>query len=331
MKQAFTIIGDGAMGTLCAIILAQGGHPVRVWGRRPEHIEELRSKRENTAYLPGIRLPQEIIFTADAQEALQKSKLVICAIPTQHIRSVLETMRQYFADQTPVVSVAKGIENNTLLRPTQIIQQLLGSRTVAAISGPTIAMELARGLPATVVAASADNALIKQVQNLFTTRYLRVYANTDLTGVELAGAMKNIIAIAAGILDGIKAGTNAKASLLTRGLVEISRLGLAMGARAETFGGLAGLGDLVTTCFAPEGRNRGFGQLVGRGLTPTAAAAKTAGVVEGVPTTRSVVELSERYKVEMPISRALYEVLFEGKSPQEAISNLMNREPKHEG
>jgi glycerol-3-phosphate dehydrogenase (NAD(P)+) len=217
-----------------------------------------------------------------------------------------------------------------MLRPTQIIEELLGTRPLAAVSGPSIASEIARGLPATIVAASSDQALTKQVQNLFTTGYLRVYANTDLAGVELAGAMKNVIAVAAGILDGIKAGTNAKASLLTRGLVEITRLGLVMGARAETFSGLAGLGDLVTTCFAPEGRNRGFGQLIGRGLTPTEAAAKVAGVVEGMPTTRSMVELSERHNVEMPISRCLYAVLFEGKSPQEAINDLMSRQPKQE-
>ncbi|HMD54076.1 MAG TPA: NAD(P)H-dependent glycerol-3-phosphate dehydrogenase, partial [Phycisphaerae bacterium] len=278
MKKGITIIGDGAMGCLCAMILSQNRQAVRVWGRRAERIEELASKRENTAYLPGIKLPEEIIFTTDSAAALENCKLVICAVPAQHSRSVLENIRSHFSSQTPVISVAKGIENYTTLRPTQIIQELLGVRPVAAVSGPSIAMELARGLPATIVAASEDQALTKQIQNLFTTTYLRVYSNTDLLGVELAGAMKNVVAIAAGILDGIKAGTNAKASLLTRGLVEISRLGFAMGARAETFNGLAGLGDLVTTCFAPEGRNRSFGQLIGRGLTPTAAAAKTIGV-----------------------------------------------------
>ena len=231
----------------------------------------------------------------------------------------------------PIVSVAKGIENDTLLRPTQIIADVLGpGPALAALSGPTIADELARRLPATACVAAEDEALARKVQYTFTCPWLRVYTNTDLIGVELAGAMKNVIAIAAGIIDGIGAGDNAKAALLARGLAEITRLGLAMGAREPTFAGLTGLGDLVTTCISPKGRNRSFGERIGRGQTVEQALRATESVVEGVSTCKSVVALAARHRVEMPITQAVYEVLFEGKPVQTAIEDLMSRRLKPE-
>lgn len=324
------VIGDGAMGTLCALILAGGGHGVRLWGRSSQRIRELEQQRENHRYLPGVPLPDTIELTDSDNSIAQDADFLICAVPAQYIRPVLQRLKPHIPQHIAMLSIAKGIENHTLLRPTQIILDVLPGRSVAALSGPCIAAEAARQLPATLVAASADDALMERIQQLMTTRYLRIYRNADLTGVELAGAMKNVIAIAAGVLDGMKMGVNAKAALLTRGLVEITRLGTAMGAQADTFSGLAGLGDLVTTGFSMEGRNRSFGQRVGQGATPQAAMAETAGVVEGVATTLSVLELARRYGVEMPISEMLYAVLFHAKPPQQGIAELMSRQPKAE-
>jgi glycerol-3-phosphate dehydrogenase (NAD(P)+) len=239
--------------------------------------------------------------------------------------------------QTPesifICSVAKGIENKTLMRPTEILRDILnsGKREFAALSGPTIADELARKLPATACVASSDKELACKIQRTFSTPWFRIYTNTDIVGVELAGAMKNIIAIAAGIIDGIGVGDNAKAALLCRGLAEISRLGEAMGANPQTFAGLTGLGDLVTTCISPTGRNRSFGQRVGAGLNPQQAEDATESVIEGIATCKSVVEgLLAKYKVEMPITEAVYDVLFKNKPVQTALAELMTRRLKSE-
>jgi glycerol-3-phosphate dehydrogenase (NAD(P)+) len=334
------IIGDGAMATVCAQILSGkqvAGEPlhVTVWGRNPERIAALRSQRENQRYLPGVALASAIHFEADAATALAGAGLILCAVPTQYMHGVLDHLHPHIADGIPVVSVAKGIEIDTLRRPSEILLHTLGPRPVAAISGPNIAGELARQLPATmVVAATNDGApnepLARQVQELFTTHYLRVYRNDDLLGVELAGALKNVVAIAAGILDGMRAGHNAKAALLTRGLVEITRLGVTLGAQAETFAGLAGLGDLVTTCFSPEGRNRRFGERIGCGESVEEVLGSIVGVVEGMPTCKSVVALAGKCGVEMPISAGLHGVLFEGRNPRSQLADLMAREPKRE-
>lgn len=243
----------------------------------------------------------------------------------------MDKAEKAYAKGHVIVSVAKGIENDTLLRPTQILADVLGNGiSFAALSGPTIADELARKLPATACVACSDQTLAKKVQQTLSLPCFRVYTNSDIVGVELAGAMKNVIAIAAGIIDGIKAGDNAKAALLSRGLAEISRLGIAMGARPETFAGLAGLGDLVTTCISPKGRNRSFGERVGKGQTVTQAEKVTDSVIEGIATCKSVVALAARYNIEMPITQAVYKVLFEKKSVQQAITDLMTRELKSE-
>jgi glycerol-3-phosphate dehydrogenase (NAD(P)+) len=329
-KPSVTIIGDGATGTIFASILANNNCDTVIWGRRAEHIRELVEKRENIAYLPGFVIPPQVRFTDDDVHAFTGTQLIICAVPTQFIRSVLQRLRPYIPAGVPVISVAKGIENVTLLRPTQIIEEISGPRRIAAIAGPAIAGEIAAGLPATIVAATLDPALAQWTQSLLGASHLRVYTNDDVIGVELAGATKNIIAVAAGILDGIHAGINAKASLLTRGLVEISRLGAAMGAQPLTFSGLAGLGDLATTCFSPGSRNRRFGQWIGEGLSRQEALAKMSGVAEGVATTISVVELARKNNVDMPITQCLHAVLFEGKSPADGIAELMSRRPRRE-
>jgi glycerol-3-phosphate dehydrogenase (NAD(P)+) len=254
------------------------------------------------------------------------------------MRSVWQRLEPHVPPGVPIISVAKGIENGTLLRPTQIIADVLLARwaqqpvrpPLAALSGPNIAAELARYLPATAVAASDDPELARRVQETFSTPWFRVYTNDDVTGVELAGATKNIIALAAGIVDGLGAGSNAKAALVARGLVEITRLGVAMGAREATFQGLAGLGDLITTCISPEGRNRRVGEQIGKGRRLEQVLEEMDSVAEGVPTTQSVMALSRRHQVEMPITQAVHAVLFEGRDVLAALTDLMSREPKAE-
>jgi glycerol-3-phosphate dehydrogenase (NAD(P)+) len=257
------------------------------------------------------------------------------------MRSVWERLKPHLPAGVPIISVAKGIETSSLLRPTQVIADVLGGKKsldagptcdwpLVALSGPNIAAEIARYLPATAVAASDDEGLARRVQAAFATQWFRVYTNRDVTGVELAGATKNVVAIAAGILDGLAAGNNAKAALVTRGLVEITRLGVAMGAREETFHGLAGVGDLITTCVSPEGRNRTVGEQIGKGRKLDDVLGRMDSVAEGVPTTKAVRELARRYDVDMPITEAVHAVLFEGKDVLNALTDLMTREPKPE-
>ncbi len=335
MSTEIAIIGDGGMGTVCAIMLAENKHSVRLWSAFADAAKRLAETRVNDRFLPGHRLHDSVQVTGDDEKALANADLAISAVPTQFMRGVWQRLAPHCRKDLPICSVAKGIENGTLLRPTQIILDVLDApgeqaRPIAALSGPSIAPEVARKLPATVTVATEDEQLALWIQTLFSRPYFRAYTNSDLVGVELAGATKNIIAIAAGILDGLEAGDNAKAALLTRGLVEITRLGVALGARRETFAGLAGVGDLVTTCFSPVGRNRSFGELVGRGSGVEQALAATESVVEGVATTASVIELASRCKVEMPITQAVNDVLFAGRSPGDAIAELMARPLKAE-
>jgi glycerol-3-phosphate dehydrogenase (NAD(P)+) len=346
MPLHIATIGDGAMATVCSLITAGKATAscpiqVRMWGHDAAQYDAMNAARENTHYLPGFPLPDNIRFVADPTALFREANLIICAVPTQYIRGTLERLKNDAPASVPVISVAKGIEISTLKRPSEIIREILGPRPLAALSGPNIATELARHLPATMVVACADQTitpypgadkvdLARWTQKLFTTPYLRVYRNSDLLGVELAGALKNVIAIAAGILDGMQLGTNAKAALLTRGLVEITRLGVALGAQAETFGGLAGLGDLVTTCVSPEGRNRTFGQRVGQGEKLDAVLASMRGVVEGMPTCESVVRMARARGIDMPIAESLHGVLFEGRDPRRQLADLMARELKAE-
>ncbi len=337
MFKNISIIGDGAMATVLAMLLAEKNVPVRVWGYDAAQLKQIEQSRENVRFLPGYKLPDSIGFEPADDRIFAGCGLIVCAVPCQFIRSVFERLKKYFPF-VPIVSVAKGIENETLFRPTQIIADVLGpvltagksQLKTAVLSGPTIADELARKLPATACVASEDDELGKKIQFTFSTDWLRLYTNTDLVGVELAAACKNVIAIAAGIVDGIGAGDNAKAALLSRGLAEITRLGIACGAKPQTFAGLTGLGDLVTTCISPKGRNRSFGERIGKGLDRNNALAATHSVVEGVTTCKSVIELAKKYNVEMPIAEAVNQVLFENKPVHKAIGDLMTRKLKSE-
>ena len=331
MGERVTIIGDGAMATVCSLLLSQGGHAVTLWGVFEDAINRMIQNRENQRFLPGVRLPPDVRVTANDAECFDGCTLILSAVPTQYMREVWKRLADHVPAGVPIVSVAKGIENQTLFRPTQIVMDVIGrGRGLAALSGPNIAAELARYLPATAVAASEDPELARRVQSVFSTQWFRVYTNCDVIGTELAGATKNVIAIAAGILDGLAAGNNAKAALVTRGLVEITRLGVAMGAQESTFQGLAGLGDLITTCVSPEGRNRTVGEQIGKGRKLQDILQSMDSVAEGVPTTRSVRELSIRHNVEMPITEAVHSVLFEGMDVIRALTTLMTREAKPE-
>jgi glycerol-3-phosphate dehydrogenase (NAD(P)+) len=319
------------MATACAVLLAEQPHQVvRVWARSEEHAREIREHRENRRLLPGIRVPESICVTADILEAVRSADLLIVAIPTRYLRDTLSGLAPHLTQNRPVVSVVKGLENDTFLRPSEIITEVLGSRAVVALGGPSHAEEIARRLPATVVAASGDLALARRVQQMFSTDRFRVYTNPDLIGVELAGALKNVIAIAAGICDGLGFGDNAKSALMTRGIVEMTRFGVALGAEAATFNGLAGIGDLITTCISPYGRNRLVGERLGRGESLEAILASMEAVAEGINTTHSVFDLSEQRGIEMPITAEVHAALFEGKSPEAATRELMMRPPREE-
>ncbi|MBL8762942.1 MAG: NAD(P)-dependent glycerol-3-phosphate dehydrogenase [Phycisphaerae bacterium] len=336
----------GQMGLVSAAILAEraaaarnhsepGAGSISLWGHDEDAARTVAVSRESPR-LPGLILPQSVLITCDAGEALNRADLIVSAVPVQHARGVWDRVRAFVPARAAVLSVSKGIENVTLLRPTQVIAESLADnpdgipRPFGVLSGPTIAPELARCRPATMIAAADDEQFSRRVQDLFSTRWLRVYTHGDVLGVELAGAMKNVIAIAAGIIDGLGAGYNAKSALLARGLAEIARLGGAMGAPPETFFGVAGVGDLATSCFSPEGRNRSCGEALGRGRPLAEHLASTPFVVEGVATTRSVMDLARRYRVDMPITQAVHAVLFDGLDPMDAIGLLMSRELKAE-
>ena len=330
MLTKATVVGTGAMGTVLAQLLADNNINVSFLGRRNEQVESIITLGENRRYLPGIKLSPRITATADPGRALAHAELVLSAVPCQHLRATWDEIGMYVGAGVPICSVTKGIETDTRARPSQIINAFVGDNPIAVLSGPSIAPEIARCLPATVVVACHDDTVAQLVQRVLSTSAFRVYTNPDVIGVELAGALKNVIAIAAGILDGLKAGDNAKAALLTRGLVEITRLGVKLGARQQTFVGLAGTGDLVTTCVSPLGRNRSAGERIGRGDPVADVISHSPSVIEGIPTTRAVVALAEQHNIEMPITQAVCDVLFDSKPPLAAITELMSRPPKAE-
>ncbi len=317
MSERITILGDGAMATVCSILLTTGGHEVTLWGAFEDSVEALLQDREQRKLLPGVKIPPQVRLTANDADCFDGATLILSAVPTQYTRGVWERLRPHAPVGIPIVSVAKGIETATLLRPTQIIRDVLSSQEAAL-----------RTDSSTLCALYPNFA--ERVQAAFSTQWLRVYTNADVVGVELAGATKNVIAIAAGILDGLGAGNNAKAALVTRGLVEITRLGVAMGAREATFQGLAGVGDLITTCVSPEGRNRTVGEQLGKGRKLDEILEKLPSVAEGVPTTQAVMQLARKFNVEMPITQAVHAVLFDGRDVIGALSDLMSRDPKPE-
>lgn len=326
MTTKIAILGGGAMATACAVLLAEhADQEVAIWSRTREHADQMQRDRENRRLLPGVTLPGNVFVTSDIQLALADAEYLVAAVPTQFLRASLTDIRQHLSRRLPVVSVIKGIENGTFQRPSEIIADVLGTRAIVALSGPSHAEEIGRRLPATVVAASSDLGLARQAQRMFNTQRFRVYTNLDLIGVELAAALKNVIAIAAGISDGLGYGDNAKSSLMTRGLVEMTRFGVRFGAESATFSGLAGIGDLITTCVSSYGRNRRVGERLGRGESLQQILASMESVAEGVTTAKSVFEISEQEGIETPIMSEVYRVLFQNKSPSEATNSLMLR------
>jgi glycerol-3-phosphate dehydrogenase (NAD(P)+) len=327
----FAILGDGAWGTSIAVLLSRrDDHRVVLWSARPENARILRDHRENRRLLPGVILPAPITLTEDPAEAVRDADLLVCAIPTVYLRKTVARFAGLVPPFARVLSLTKGIENETFRRPTEILHEILGVAHLAVLSGPSHAEEVSRGLPTSLVAASHDHELACWVQTHFGTETCRVYTNTDLVGVELGGALKNVIGLAAGICDGLALGDNSKAALMTRGLAEMSRFGVAFGAEPPTFAGLAGLGDLIATCMSRHGRNRHVGERLGRGEAPCDILASMNMVAEGVATARSVHERSRQAGIEMPITTEVYRVLYEQKNPRTAVADLMTREPRGE-
>ena len=332
MLSRFTILGDGAWGTTIAILLSRRpDHQVKLWSARAEYGRYLQAERENTTFLPGVLIPDAVHLTADIRDALDAPDLVISAVPTVYLRHTLMRLTSDLYPATPVLSLSKGLELDTFQLPSAIIRQVIGTRRMAVLSGPSHAEEVSRGLPATVVVASQDLDLAREIQSHLSDDRLRVYTNLDVVGVEIAGALKNILGIAAGICDGLGLGDNAKSALLTRGLVEIARFGVAQGGSHHTFFGLAGLGDVITTCVSSHGRNRHVGERLARGEKLPAILASMSMVAEGVFTARSVHEKARRLGLAMPITAEVYRVLYEDKDPRQAVRDLMQREPTSEG
>jgi glycerol-3-phosphate dehydrogenase (NAD(P)+) len=326
-----TVLGDGGWGTTLAILLYRKGFCISLWGAFADYIRYLDKKRINTKFLPEVKIPAGIEITPDLECAIKDSHLIIFAIPSQYLRKILKKFKQYDYPPGAIhLSVTKGIEMGSLKRMSEVIHGELGNVKLAVLSGPTITHEVINGVPTTAVVASYDKNIRKYLQNIFMTERFRIYTNEDVIGVELGGSLKNIIAIACGISDGLGFGTNTKAALLSRGLTEISRLGYAMGAKFRTFSGISGLGDLVTTCISPYSRNRFIGEQIAKGKSLEQIKKHMQMIAEGVPTTKSAYSLSLKYKVEMPITKEVYFVLYKNKSPLEAVKELMAREKKEE-
>lgn len=324
------VIGAGSWGTALAVTLSGKGHSVRIWDVDPQHLEELEKNRENVRYLPGISFHENLQVAKSVEEALEGADLALFSAPAQHFRSALQNAIPYLKPQMILVNVAKGIEQKTLMRMSEIAFELLPDAKYAVLSGPSHAEEVGKGLPTTVAAASRDLKLAEEVQDIFITDRFRVYTTEDVTGVELGGALKNIIALGAGISDGMGFGDNAKAALMTRGLAEMKRLGIKLGADPATFAGLTGVGDLIVTCTSMHSRNRRCGIMIGEGMDPKEATEKVGMVVEGMFTTEAAYDLAGQEGVEMPITDQLYKVINGKTNAKEAVELLMGRDKKHE-
>lgn len=332
-RRRIGVLGAGSWGTALGAVLARNGHHPTVWAHDPEVACEIVRTRRNARYLPGIELPGELGATGDLREALAGAEVVVCAIPSHAVREVLEAARPVFPPSALCISGSKGIEITTGARMSEVVAEVLGEETAASLvvlSGPSFAVEMVRGLPTAVAAASCSPGHAAACQALFQNDHLRVYTGPDVVGTELGGALKNVIALAAGISDGLELGANARAALLTRGLAEMVRLAVSLGAEEHTLSGLAGVGDLILTCTGDLSRNRRAGLAIGRGASLRSALEEVRMVVEGVPTTRAAHALAHRHGVEMPIVRAVYSILFEEVEPRAALAELMAREPKPE-
>lgn len=326
-----SVLGDGGWGTTLAILLYKKGFQVTLWGAFADYVAYLNKRRVNTKFLPAINIPKGIKITHSLADAISDRQLIVLAIPSQYMRNVLEKLKRLnYPHKSLYLTVTKGIEVGSLKRMSELVREELGNIKLAVLSGPTIAQEVARGVPTAAVIAAQNKNLRKFLQKIFMTERFRIYTNPDVIGVELGGSLKNVIAIACGISDGLGFGTNAKSALLARGLAEISRLGRAMGAKAATFSGISGLGDLVTTCISPYSRNRFVGEQIGKGKSLNQIKRHMQMVAEGISTTKSAHELSLKFKVNMPISKEVYAVLYKNKSPERAVRDLMMREKKEE-
>lgn len=323
------VIGAGGWGLALGLLLNDEGHKVTFWCYDEREKNDILQHRENKRCLPGIKIPLEVAFTTDMGQALESADVAIIAVPSKAIRTTAKAMVPFIPEKAIVVNVSKGIEEESLMRLSQVIEDVLPNNVVV-LSGPSHAEEVARHIPTTVVVSSNHMESAVEIQDLFMNKYFRVYTNEDLIGIELGGALKNVIALAAGIVEGIGYGDNTMAALITRGMTEIARLGIAMGGKPSTFAGLTGIGDLIVTCTSGHSRNRRAGELLGQGYTIEEAMEKVNMVVEGVPTTKAGYALMKKYDVEMPILNAIYAALFEKASVAETIDALMMRDKKNE-
>lgn len=324
-----SVIGGGSWGIALAVLLHKNGHMVTVWSALESEITMLKEKHEHKM-LPGVRLPEEMLFTTDDREAVEEKDLLVMAVASAYTRATSKRLSALIADGQTIVNVAKGIEETTLLTLSEVIEQEIPQAKIAVLSGPTHAEEVSRGLPTTIVAAAKSKSTAEYVQNLFMNEVFRVYVSPDVLGVEIGGALKNVVALAAGIADGLGYGDNTKAALITRGSTEIGRLGMAMGGRFETFAGLTGIGDLIVTCASMHSRNRRAGILIGKGYSCEAAMKEVQMVVEGVYSAKAAMKLAEKYHVQLPIIEQVNAVLFEGRSAAQAVRDLMLRDKKME-
>jgi glycerol-3-phosphate dehydrogenase (NAD(P)+) len=331
--ETVTVIGAGSWGTALAVSLASKDLHVRLWARRAEAADQIRRERHNPTYLPDVEIPESVYVTSDLGSAVEGAEFWVFATPSSAVRAVSKQLRAQATEDHLIVSVAKGIENDTLLTTTGVLRETLHDVPIGHLGvlyGPSHAEEVAVGVPTAVVVSAYDLAAAEVMQSVFITPRLRVYVNPDITGVEIAGSVKNVLAIAAGIVEGIGYGDNAKAALITRGLDEIKRLGMAMGANPTTFSGLAGIGDVVVTCMSRLSRNRYLGEQIGRGKSLKEIESEMTMIAEGVRTTRSAYELARRHDIEMPITEGVYSCLFEGRRPDTVIQELMSRSAKRE-
>ncbi len=325
-----SILGAGSWGTALALLLYKNGHEIIVWSAIEAEIKMLNTEHEHKEKLPGVKLPEDMRFTTNLEEAVKGRDLLVLAVPSPFTRSTAHMLRNVVEEQQIILDVAKGVEENTLYTLSQIIKEEVPQANVAVLSGPSHAEEVGKGIPTTCVVGSHDKKTAEFLQNIFMNEVFRVYTSNDVLGIELGGALKNVVALAAGIADGLGYGDNTKAALITRGIAEITRLGVAMGGKAETFYGLTGIGDLIVTCASMHSRNRRAGILIGKGSTMQEAMEEVKMVVEGVYSTRAAVSLAEKYHIEMPIIEQVNAVLFENKSADEAVRDLMIRDKKIE-
>ena len=324
-----SVIGSGSWGTAISVILAKNGHNVKLWSRSQQTTDELSTTHENKKYLPEVEIPCNVTFTSDISKCA-KADVVVMATPSHTIRSVASQLSPFVADGQIIVSISKGFDEEKYMRLSQVIQEEIPNATIAAMSGPSHAEEVSKGLPTTNVVANEDINVAKYIQSIFNSESFRIYSSDDIIGVELGGALKNVIALCAGISDGLGYGDNTKAALMTRGIAEIMRLGVAMGARFETFSGLSGIGDLIVTCTSMHSRNRRAGIIIGQGKTAEEAQKEVKMVVEGIKTAKAVHFLAEKYGIEMPISNEAYKVLFENMPATDCVKNLMTRDMRNE-